>query len=50
MIMDLSETYRSIAKIYFPNATIVTDRFHVVRLNTQHFPTKQLNLLNWASL
>ncbi|MFK7891609.1 MAG: transposase, partial [Granulosicoccus sp.] len=32
MVMDLSETYRSIAKSYFPNATIVADRFHVVRL------------------
>ncbi len=30
--MDLSETYRSIAQKYFPNALIVADRFHVVRL------------------
>ena len=35
--MDLSETYRSIAKKYFPNATIVADRFHVVRLINHHF-------------
>ena len=35
--MDLSETYRNIAKRYFPNATIVADRFHVVRLINQHF-------------
>lgn len=35
--MDLSETYRSIAKQYFPNATIVADRFHVVRLINHHF-------------
>ena len=35
--MDLSETYRSIARRYFPNATIVADRFHVVRLINQHF-------------
>lgn len=28
MVMDLSETYRSIAKKYFPNATMVADRFH----------------------
>ena len=35
--MDLSETYRSIARCYFPNATIVADRFHVVRLINQHF-------------
>ena len=37
VVMDLSETYRSIAKKYFPNATIVADRFHVVRLINQHF-------------
>ncbi len=30
--MDLSSTYRSIVKEYFPNAMIVVDRFHVVRL------------------
>ncbi len=37
VVMDLSETYRSIAHRYFPNATIVADRFHVVRLINQHF-------------
>ena len=37
MVMDLSETYRSIARRYFPNATIVADRFHVVRLINHHF-------------
>ncbi|WP_235810594.1 transposase [Legionella bozemanae] len=30
--MDLSSTYRSMVKKYFPNAMIVTDRFHVIRL------------------
>ncbi|WP_412758268.1 ISL3 family transposase, partial [Legionella bozemanae] len=30
--MDLSSTYRSIVKKYFPNALIVADRFHVIRL------------------
>lgn len=30
--MDMSDHYRSIIKIYFPNARIVTDRFHVIRL------------------
>ena len=35
--MDLSKTYRSIARRYFPNATIVADRFHVIRLVNQHF-------------
>lgn len=37
VVMDLSETYRSIVKKYFPNAMIVTDRFHVVRLLNHHF-------------
>jgi transposase len=37
VVMDLSDTYRSIARRYFPNATIVADRFHVVRLINQHF-------------
>lgn len=35
--MDLSVTYRSIAKRYFPNASIVADRFHVIRLINHHF-------------
>ena len=35
--MDLSETYRSIARQYFPNAKIVTDRFHVIKLVNHHF-------------
>jgi transposase len=30
--MDLSSTYRAIVKKYFPNAKIVADRFHVIRL------------------
>lgn len=37
IVMDLSETYRSIARKYFPNARIVSDRFHVIRLVNQHF-------------
>ena len=37
VVMDLSETYRRIAQRYFPGATIVADRFHVVRLINQHF-------------
>lgn len=31
VVMDLSETYRSMVKKHFPNAQIVADRFHVVR-------------------
>jgi transposase len=37
VVMDLSETYRSIAQKYFPNAKIVADRFHVIRMINQHF-------------
>ncbi|WP_232357942.1 transposase [Paraneptunicella aestuarii] len=37
VVMDLSETYRRIAQHYFPNAIIVADRFHVVRLINHHF-------------
>ena len=37
VVMDLSVTYRRIARTYFPEATIVADRFHVVRLVNQHF-------------
>ncbi len=37
VVMDLSETYRSIARRYFPNAKIVADRFHVIRLVNHHF-------------
>lgn len=36
-VMDLSETYRQIIKKHFPNALIVADRFHVVRLVNHHF-------------
>lgn len=36
IVMDLSETYRRIARRYFPNALIVSDRFHVVRLASHH--------------
>jgi transposase len=34
--MDMSESYRSIVRKYFPNAKIVTDRFHVVKLALHH--------------
>lgn len=36
-VMDLSETYRSIVRENFPNAQIVADRFHVVKLINHHF-------------
>jgi transposase len=37
ILMDMSETYRSIAKKYFTNALVVADRFHVIRLINQQF-------------
>jgi transposase len=37
VVMDLSQTYRSIVEEFFPNAMIVADRFHVVRLVQHHF-------------
>ena len=37
VVMDLSETYRAIARRFFPNARIVADRFHVIRLVNHHF-------------
>lgn len=30
-VMDMNRVYRDIARTYFPNATIVIDKFHVVR-------------------
>lgn len=33
-IMDMNYVYREIAETYFPNATIVIDKFHVVRYIT----------------
>lgn len=35
--LDLSSTYRALVRKHFPNARIVADRFHVIRLVNQHF-------------
>jgi transposase len=35
--MDLSSTYRALARKHFPKARIVADRFHVIRLINHHF-------------
>lgn len=43
--MDLSSNYRSIVKKHFPNAMIVADRFHVVRL-MQHQCMKSFRQLS----
>lgn len=37
--MDLSQTYRSVVRKHFPQARIVADRFHVIRLVNHHFLT-----------
>ena len=35
--MDLASVYRALVRKHFPNAQIVADRFHVIRLITMHF-------------
>jgi transposase len=35
--MDLATVYRSIVRRHFPNAIIVADRFHVIRIVNHHF-------------
>ena len=35
--MDLASNYRALVRKHFPNARIVADRFHVIRLINQHF-------------
>jgi len=35
--IDLSSSYRALIKRYFPNAKIVADRFHVIRIVQYHF-------------
>ncbi len=35
--MDLSSSYRAIIEKSFPNATIVVDHFHVIRMFEYHF-------------
>jgi transposase len=35
--MDLAHAYRNLVRKYFPNAKIVADRFHVIRIVNHHF-------------
>jgi hypothetical protein len=35
--MDLASNYRSLVRTHFPNAKIVADRFHVIRIVNHHF-------------
>lgn len=45
--MDLSSAYRQLVRRYFPNAKIVADRFHVIRL-LHHFFLKTYQTLDPA--
>jgi transposase len=42
--IDLSSTYRNLIRKHFPNARIVADRFHVIRVVNHHF------MATWAQL
>jgi len=42
--IDMSNTYRALIRKHFPNAIIVADRFHVIRLINQQF------LATWRTL
>ncbi len=44
VVMDMCEPFRNVAKMHFPKALIVADRFHVVKLINHHF------LKTWAEL
>ena len=35
--MDLASNYRALVRLHFPQARIVTDRFHVIRIINHHF-------------
>ena len=35
--MDLASVYRSVVRKHFPNARVVADRFHVIRIVNHHF-------------
>ena len=35
--MDLNGSYRNIVQRCFPNAKVVADRFHVIRMINHHF-------------
>jgi len=35
--MDLAANYRALVRLHFPNALIVADRFHVIRIINHHF-------------
>lgn len=47
--MDMHAPYRKMVKKWFPNARIVTDRFHVIKLINHHF-TKTCKLIDEENL
>ncbi len=48
--IDLCSAFRSLVRRYFPNAILVADRFHVVRLVLHHFIQLARNLAPGAFL
>ena len=41
VVCDLADTYRTLAKNFFPNAEVIADKFHVLRLLTHHIMRKR---------
>lgn len=44
VVIDLSDSYKSFVKDYFPNARIIADKFHVLRLLTPHLNRKRIGI------
>lgn len=42
--LDLSDSYKSFAKEFFPNAELVADKFHVLRLLTPHLNRRRKSI------
>ena len=43
LTMDMWRSYADLAAIYLPNATVVVDKFHVVRTANKHLDTVRVN-------
>jgi transposase len=46
--MDLAAVSRAIVRRHFPNARIVADRLHVIRLVSHHFLAGWRDGIRWA--
>lgn len=44
VVIDLSDSYKYFVKDYFPNAKIIADKFHVLRLLTPHLNRKRIGI------